>query len=260
MKTLTKQRIITVLLSIVPAACYLFLTDITSAMPLFFENNAFFTGNYHLLALIFSIAVSILTGFLIHRNNKAVRFQETITFRPSALMPALMLALFLYAASQLILTVCSSSAGYAVYSENWQIQLSVLLLCPIAEELLFRYFALEMNRDFCSAPTLCFANGLLFALTHMSSVQSTVTAFLMGAAMAYVYLKTKNLWCTILAHVLFNLTTLVPQFGLGYHVYNDTGYDGAVWFGIQAVLLAIPVIWFFVSFRKNGTVDSGANA
>ncbi len=279
MKT-DKPKVSKILLSILPAVCYIILSDIAYALPLYFppsDDNPF-ARHYEFISQVLCLVISLLIGFSIFRKSDTINVKKIFDCKEFNILPPVMSALFLYAASQLIvltlraivpapefsgdpsseniLLYLNSLPNYDIHRihfiEDWQNIVFSLLLAPVAIELLFRYFAIKMPAKHFSIPVLCLANGLLFAFSG-GNLSGMIFALIGGAAMALVFLKTEKLLYTIIAHALYNLTTLIPQLNYWFHENNQTGFTGIVWIAIQAVLLAIPVIWFFTSFRKRST-------
>lgn len=71
------------------------------------------------------------------------------------------------------------------------------------------------------------AKELLFAFIGCN-LSGIIFAFIGGAALALVFLKTEKLLYPIIAHALYNLTTLIPQFNYWFHENNQTGFTGAL--------------------------------
>lgn len=266
----TGQKCRTLLFSVIPLLTYLLLTNVITALPLFIPALHSLMFLLHVVAL----AASVLLGFLLFRKNHEISPNVLHNSPFSDLLPPVMAALFLYASAQLLemfafrhtqqlmdgmlsgemdfldflSLLTSSSTGFA---GGWQNALFLLVLAPVGEAILLRYFPLTLCRKFASLPVLCIGSGILSALVYGGGLLGIVHHFLLGAVLALLFLKTGKLWHCILAHMLFNATTMILQFQYSWHMNNHTGYTGAVWAVIQLVLLAVPVIWFFRNSRKS---------
>ena len=86
--------------------------------------------------------------------------------------------------------------------------IQVCIITPIAEELLMRGFALELLKKRYGIGIALIVSTLLFALLHFNMVQ-TLSALITGFILGLLYLKTKSLASTILAHGLYNLASLI---------------------------------------------------
>ena len=86
--------------------------------------------------------------------------------------------------------------------------LGVAIVGPIGEELLFRGFVQRIfARNMSGALAVALA-GVLFGLSHFSiAVLPGVVA--LGVLYGYIYHATRSLWCPIMAHAVFNFSSLL---------------------------------------------------
>ncbi|MCC7552300.1 CPBP family intramembrane metalloprotease [Candidatus Micrarchaeota archaeon] len=77
-----------------------------------------------------------------------------------------------------------------------------IILAPLAEEIFFRGFLYKKIGIWISA--------VIFALLHFSygSIVEIAVAFAIALFLTYLFIKTKSLWPSIIAHSLFNLFAL----------------------------------------------------
>ena len=90
---------------------------------------------------------------------------------------------------------------------------SILLLSafqPIAEEIFFRGFLLEKLGSLFGNNISILITSMLFGLAHLSqgNIIPAMMTGLIGVLLAYIVLKTKNLYAGITAHILFNVTSV----------------------------------------------------
>ena len=86
--------------------------------------------------------------------------------------------------------------------------LTIVLFGPIFEELLFRGFLQsELIRGF-PAPIAILISALIFSAAHGLLFQSVFT-FFVGIAMGWCYYITKNLFTSIVLHIVFNASSLI---------------------------------------------------
>ncbi len=88
----------------------------------------------------------------------------------------------------------------------WRI-LTVGILAPIVEELVFRKFLIDRVLKYGEFVAI-FTSGLMFGLFHGNFSQFFYATFI-GWIFAYVYIRTGKVWITILFHMLMNLATSV---------------------------------------------------
>ncbi len=88
--------------------------------------------------------------------------------------------------------------------------ISVAILAPLLEELIFRKFLTERLRVFGETVAILIP-ALLFALFHTSASQ-LVYAFTIGVLLGYFYCRTGNYWLTVLIHAIFNTVSgVIPM-------------------------------------------------
>lgn len=89
--------------------------------------------------------------------------------------------------------------------------LTAVVIAPLVEELTFRVFV--FNAVLRRAPFLVAAvfSGVLFAAAH-ADVYALAPLALGGVVLAEVYYRTRNAWCSIITHALFNGATVAAIF------------------------------------------------
>lgn len=88
----------------------------------------------------------------------------------------------------------------------WRI-LTVGILAPIVEELVFRKFLIDRVVKYGELVAIL-TSGLMFGLFHGNFSQFFYATFI-GFIFAYVYVRTGKVWITILYHMMMNLATSV---------------------------------------------------
>lgn len=168
----------------------------------------------------------ILTFYLLHRRCKkrkvSIWDETTLYWRQMNARKALLLtvagaglSLFISAA----LTVCplpefligsyhrESSQIYGRIDTGLAI-LSVILLAPIVEEIIFRGYVLNrMLQGYREPRTAVLASSFLFAVCHASPLWILYALF-MGLLMAHVSIVEDNIAYSVALHLGYNLTTL----------------------------------------------------
>ena len=86
--------------------------------------------------------------------------------------------------------------------------LHVCILSPIIEELLMRRFVLGGLSYRIGMIGALLLSAFLFALLHFNMVQ-TLSAFLCGLILGGLYIKTKSIFCCILAHSFYNTISYI---------------------------------------------------
>lgn len=91
-------------------------------------------------------------------------------------------------------------------SFGWR-TITVGILAPIVEEFCFRKFLIDRIVKYGELLAIV-TSGLMFGLFHGNFAQAVFAAFI-GAFFAYIYVRTGNVWYTILLHATVNLTTSI---------------------------------------------------
>lgn len=89
--------------------------------------------------------------------------------------------------------------------------ISVVLLGPIIEEVIFRCIVFSELSKITTIKKTIVIQAVLFSLFHANLYQLLYT-FLIGILLGYILYKTKNLLVTIVAHMVNNLLSLLPLF------------------------------------------------
>ena len=88
--------------------------------------------------------------------------------------------------------------------------LSISIIGPIVEEILFRLLIFNSLERITKSPWFAIiVSGVLFGIWHMIFVQSVYTS-VMGCIMGLIYYKTRNIFYTILIHIINNTIGNLP--------------------------------------------------
>lgn len=101
-----------------------------------------------------------------------------------------------------------------------------ILFVPIYEEIIFRGFILFGLMKYYSWKKAIIISSLLFGLWHLKNIffisqseliyQMIYTAFIFGPIVAYITLKSKNIWLAVILHYLNNLLPSLSILVLGF--------------------------------------------
>ena len=80
---------------------------------------------------------------------------------------------------------------------------------PIAEEIFFRGFLLEKIDSIIGEKTAIITTAILFGIAHLSvgNIYPAFATGVIGVLLAFLVIKTKNLYSAITAHIIFNLVS-----------------------------------------------------
>lgn len=219
-------------------------------MPIFMYSMYF---DYSIINAFVTMLVSFVTGLIMvyflsstfKRKIKDLKF----SFKPKETIDTIAMMYFLnYAIG--IIGALLSKFGFPDTSPDFSLSggflynlftfISVVILAPIFEELVFRGTILQVlskyNKVFAILVT-----SLLFGLLHLNMTQA-VPAFFMSLILCYMCLKTDSLLVTILAHAGNNLLALMS-------VYSDN------FVLITVVIMAFVIYGLITIILKSKEID-----
>jgi len=117
--------------------------------------------------------------------------------------------------------------------------LSVAVVAPIYEEIVFRGILLKGMANKLNPAVALVVSALLFALVHLNIPQG-INAFLLGLVIGFIYLKTGSIYLSIFAHFVNNLLALSVSslFSL---------IEGKYALGIHGIFLTIGIVLLFLA-------------
>lgn len=201
------------------------------------------------------ICFSIVTIYLFktsqYRPKCKVEFRN---FNYQMVIPLLALALGRYLLcipffegdnlSQLHLNNSINSSFFTIFYKC----LATLILAPIFEELIFRYYIYNGLTQRYSIFTAILVSTLMFSLIHVFNIKSIFPSLIFGAISCYIYYKTNNLLYSILLHFFSNVIAISKQiFKSEYYQILDSIHYGILLLftmivGICTCIIAIKLI------------------
>jgi membrane protease YdiL (CAAX protease family) len=131
---------------------------------------------------------------------------------------------------------------------------SLAVLAPVIEELLFRGFLLHRWAVKWGVARAIIASSALFGVLH----PDPVGAALFGAGMCLLYLHTRTLWVPIIAHAIYNgfiwsqeLYGVLDQ-GADYYLYDLALFRSEWWYGAAGAVVALAAA---VPFLRRRTAE-----
>lgn len=213
------------------------------AMPLIMYSLYY---DYSAINACIEMLISFISGIILlwfmsnsfKRSTKDLKF----SFKPKEIIDTIAMMYFLnYAIG--IIGALLSKFGFPDTSPDFSLSggflynlftfISVVILAPIFEELIFRGMILQVlskyNKVFAILVT-----SLLFGLLHLNMTQA-VPAFFMSLILCYMCLKTDSLLVTILAHAGNNLLALMSAYS--NHILITVLVLALVIYGLITIIL-----------------------
>ncbi|KGN03127.1 CAAX protease [Clostridium novyi A str. 4570] len=125
----------------------------------------------------------------------------------------------------------------------------VVILAPIAEELIFRGVILNRLKMRWGVGPAIIISSILFGVLHINL--AIIGAFLFGVMMCIVYMKTRNIFVTMLIHCVNNfLCSLKNIGGDGAGEFTKSDINDLLLLGKPAIIIfcitSIVAIWYIV--------------
>ncbi len=173
------------------------------------------------ILIISDIATVLLFLFIIKARHAS--FRETVglrRFRPLLIIAMLMLgaglSLILNSGEQILTSLfpaitssSSSNIFNRVFSDLFSTipgVLSIVVLAPIAEEITFRGMVFGSMRERLALPAALVLQAVIFGVFHGNIAQGLM-AIGLGCLLAWVYVRSGSIVCSMLVHFAFNGTT-----------------------------------------------------
>lgn len=127
--------------------------------------------------------------------------------------------------------------------------ISVGILAPIVEELVFRGLIYRRMRDYVSLPAAILVSSAIFGIYHGNVVQA-IYATLLGIILALLYERYKTIWAPILAHMAANIYAAIGNM-TNFTIEIDSFAGTLLFFSIEVVTTAVLGVIIFKSKKRN---------
>lgn len=157
-------------------------------------------------ALSFFIAMSLtLGGFLLYRHRRGgpriiARF-STRGLDPVLLLWGLLLIVATSVVLEPLLNVLPEIPN--VYGRGFWALLTLVVMAPLFEELIFRGVVLESTRARYGVTVAWLISALVFGIAHVHPTVA-VNALVMGLVLGFIYIRSDSLWSTLILHAINN--------------------------------------------------------
>ena len=130
----------------------------------------------------------------------------------------------------------------SMFKEPISAFLTICITAAITEEIVFRGIIIRGFKSHYNTKKVIIVSAIIFALVHLNPFQF-LTAFLLGAVFAFIYIRTGSLWLCMAGHFLNNFIAWLRAFQHlpfeipGYSVIVDTHSFQPLWFDCLGVVL-----------------------
>ena len=238
-------------------ALYVIQRFFTKPVDVYYQNTILFTGITALLAMI--------PAFFFYRKDRcrrkagavvSVQGQEKLSILETVLLFLAGAGLAQYGNS--LVSLLNDLIREEVYQESMSritegksLLMMIFwmgIVVPVAEEMIFRWLVYLRLRDYLSFAASVIISGLIFGIYHGNIVQG-IYASLLGAAFAYLFEKSGNLYSSILLHAGANIWSLfMTEYG---QKILSLKFGNIIWMD-SYILLLIAMIGSFIYFSRKG--------
>lgn len=162
---------------------------------------------------ITSVVITLLIFYKMSKKNNIQISNYVKKINLKILIPCVILTISLHVMIFVINNTnffknLKTSSGNGFSNNIFLYLISVGILVPIIEEILYRGTIFYKLKNEFSFPKLLFIQAFVFGLIHLNLVQSFF-AFIFGLFLGYIYYKSKNILLPIIMHCCFNTWNLV---------------------------------------------------
>lgn len=108
------------------------------------------------------------------------------------------------AAQQHMISVYQATDAIAV---RGMMAVMVIIIAPVAEEVIFRGYIYPVTKKFTSAPVATLLTSILFGVVHFN-ISALVPLIFLAIILTVAYELTNSIWAPISIHALFNTSTI----------------------------------------------------
>ena len=219
-----------------------------------------FGFDFSLVNIVVSTLVSLISGFVIlwfmNSSFKQKLRNFKFTFKPIETLETIGMMYFFNYFIGIIGTFFSKLGLPDTSPDLWLnndvlydvfIFISVVILAPIFEELIFRGMILRTLSKYNKAFAIV-VTSLLFGLLHLN-ISQAVPAFFMSLVLCYMSLKSDSLLVTILAHAANNLLALLSTY-FDHSIVITVVILACVIYGLMTLILKAKEVSLFVNEEK----------
>lgn len=235
-----------------PAFLYLVLMNLVGGvLPLIFGGRGI--SDMHIQMAAF-LACIIVFGDLAVKEHILQKPPKVTVYRyPAAFCYVVAAVMCGVACNHMIsfLGLMNRSAGYrhiteVFYGNGLLIEIVTLgILGPVVEELVYRGFVYQRFRRKCSRPAAVILTALLFGVFHLNFVQG-LYAFVVGCYLGLIVAKTDSVIIAMAAHMAVNLIAVLWTETDWLDFLNQTGTGAYLLTGVCILLFVI-----FTTYANN---------
>lgn len=130
----------------------------------------------------------------------------------------------------------------------------VVILGPIAEEILFRGVIYGKLRDVFSITQAAVISGAIFGIYHKNIVQGLYAA-LFGILLAVIFEKTQTIWGSIFIHIMFNMSAFCLNLLQKIVKIYSISFPSILYMVLEGISVIVVAVCFFVLRKRENRYD-----
>ena len=213
--------------------------------------------SYNLFIITINISCFCVFMFIVILKNRERKVKLSLNFRFNNIkfLGLILLGVCIFQigislpASTLISPILKSKTFLTNPLKPAEYVISVIILAPIIEEIIFRGVFLNGLLKTYSPKVSIIISSFLFAIIHIKPIQIFV-ALVLGHILGYTYYKTKSMGNVILLHAIANIVGLLGKY-IDYKTYFYTEIT-LNWYGIILILISfitIVIVWIYIKIK-----------
>lgn len=193
----------------------------------------------------YSILIGTILAFLYLKKEDVFKSNKKIFAKPNFIIFILFLII------GLCWTIFSSQLFFAIfpYTEEEPHTMTIhdilgtLIIAPLSEEMVFRFGVVELGKKYGKILPVAILSIAIFTIIHFPDIPSAFS--ILGAAFIYVYIyiKTDNIWYSMIAHFMNNLLSVIafyyPEMENTILGANNLSDLNNVYFIVSSILMVI---------------------
>lgn len=219
------------------------------SIALIISNILSLNSSIEILINEIGLFIGTLLTYKLHKNS--VKLSIISKLKNEKINPLLLINIFLLFVSftMIVIYLAFMDGNYIEYEEAFNLTtvlsyLSIIVVNPFFEELVFRYMVIESMLEKYNKFCIVVISTLFFCIPHMVGIVSSFDIIISSILFSLIYIKTKNIIYTYIAHLSHNLTVEI-LLNTNINIIRSN-----ILFIISSAIFIISAIILFITIRK----------
>ncbi len=214
-------------------------------------------SDYWTIRIVMTLSIVLAGLFLINFNPKSLPNKDKSTFVVHFLFAIVIGIIGLFLVIHFISILIYYLMEWQWTDEMRPIEselprfLILLTVSVFLEEIYFRRIIAQKLSNSQGFSKAIWISALIFSISHVFTDIGLFAPFIGGIILGYIYLKTKNIWLSILTHLIYNLTTFFVSPKLTENIGYFNSFQKITLMIILGFGLILTMIWIIMKYSKN---------